>query len=410
MRKTSIRLADGRELLYFDERDGADRDVPDRRPLPDRSGGSELRYDPVFDEWVPVASHRQDRTFLPPADQCPLCPSRDDRLTEIPAADYDVVVFENRFPSFAGAGFDSVGSSVGEALADAALRGADPHGDGGVGTGRLEGAPGPTDVVDLFARRPGVGRCEVVCFTSDHDKAFAQLTPERVRTVMEAWVDRTACLGSLPGVEQVFCFENRGEEIGVTLRHPHGQIYAYPFVTPRTRQMLTSARRYAERTSRNLFDDLLAGERAAQVRIVVESEYWTAFVPAAARWPVEVHLYPKRRVPDLPALTPAERDDFGPLYLRLLRALDRYFDGVDALPYIAGWYQAPVRVGREDVALHLRVFSIRRAPTKLKYLAGSESAMGVWINDVAPEAVAARLRDLVHGDTDVAAGLDRATR
>jgi UDPglucose--hexose-1-phosphate uridylyltransferase len=404
MRKTSTRLADGRELLYFDEGDNTDRDVPDRRALPDRSGGSELRYDPVFDEWVAVASHRQDRTFLPPADECPLCPSRDGRLTEIPTSDYDVVVFENRFPSFAGA---EAAARVGVALADRAVDAPRP-----LHSAALDEATGlaMADASDLFARRPGVGRCEVVCFTSDHDTAFAQLTPQRVRTVMEAWVDRTVCLGSLPGVEQVFCFENRGEEIGVTLRHPHGQIYAYPFVTPRTRQMLTSAQRYAERTSRNLFDDILDGERSAGVRIVDESEHWTAFVPAAARWPVEVHLYPRRRVPDLPALTPAERDDFGPLYLRLLRALDRYFDGVDALPYIAAWYQAPVRVGREHAALHLRVFSIRRAPTKLKYLAGSESAMGVWINDVAPEAIAARLRDLVRGDADRSFDRDRTVR
>ncbi|REF37425.1 galactose-1-phosphate uridylyltransferase [Thermasporomyces composti] len=401
MRKTSTRLADGRELLYFDEGDSADRDVLDQRTLPERSGGSELRYDPVFDEWVAVASHRQDRTFLPPADECPLCPSRDGRLTEIPASDYDVVVFENRFPSFSGASFSGaapdLAAGVGAGLVDGSLDGASQ-----------EAATGLIDARDLFARRPGVGRCEVVCFTSDHDTAFAQLTPQRVRTVMEAWVDRTVCLGSLPGVEQVFCFENRGEEIGVTLRHPHGQIYAYPFVTPRTRQMLASAQRYAERTSRNLFEDLVAGERSAGVRIVDESEHWTAFVPAAARWPVEVHLYPRRRVPDLPELTAAERDDFGPIYLRLLRALDRYFEGVDALPYIAAWYQAPVRVGREHAALHLRVFSIRRAPTKLKYLAGSESAMGVWINDVAPEAIAARLRELVR--EDAAVGRDGTVR
>lgn len=372
MKKTSTRLADGRELIYYDLSDDTVRDAPDRRPLDVTVTTSEIRRDPLLGDSVAIASHRQGRTYHPPADECPLCPSEGDRLSEIPEPSYDVVVFENRFPSFS------------------------------TSPGVYEQVGGLSEV------RPGVGRCEVVCFTSDHDTAFAQLTPQRVRTVMEAWVDRTVCLGSLPGVEQVFCFENRGEEIGVTLRHPHGQIYAYPFVTPRTRQMLASAQRYAERTSRNLFEDLVAGERSAGVRIVDESEHWTAFVPAAARWPVEVHLYPRRRVPDLPELTAAERDDFGPIYLRLLRALDRYFEGVDALPYIAAWYQAPVRVGREHAALHLRVFSIRRAPTKLKYLAGSESAMGVWINDVAPEAIAARLRELVR--EDAAVGRDGTVR
>jgi UDPglucose--hexose-1-phosphate uridylyltransferase len=400
MKKTTTRLADGRELIYFDESEGLARDAVDQRDLGPRSPGSELRYDALLDEWVAVAAHRQSRTFLPPADQCPLCPSRPGRPSEVPDSAYDVVVFENRFPSFAmEAAVTGVTSANGATVGGPAAAGVDTDGD-------------------LFTRRPGVGRCEVVCFTSDHGLAFGSLSPSRVRTVMEAWVDRTSELSALPGVEQVFCFENRGEEIGVTLHHPHGQIYAYPFVTPRTRRMLDSARAYAYRTSRNLFEDVLAAERSAQVRVVAQTAHWTAFVPAAARWPVEVHFYPHRRVPDLPALSDAERDDFGPLYLRVLRALDRYFvpEGTTPtppaggpapastdtpapagvpLPYIAAWHQAPVHLDRDLAALHLQVFSIRRAANKLKYLAGSESAMGVWINDVRPEDIAARLRGLV---------------
>jgi UDPglucose--hexose-1-phosphate uridylyltransferase len=363
MQKTSTRLADGRELIYFDEHDGTVRNTTDRRELPERASGSQLRYDAILDEWVAVASHRQTRTFLPPADQCPLCPSREGRLSEIPASDYDVVVFENRFPSFS------------------------------MNTPEPGPEPGPAGAGELFAARAGVGRCEVVCFTSEHGASFATLPPERVRTVMAAWVDRTAALSELPGVEHVFCFENRGEEIGVTLHHPHGQIYAYPFVPPRTQQMLDSACEYGARTGRNLFDDVLAGERSAGVRVVSETEYWTAFVPYAARWPVEVHLYPKRRVPDLLGLTSAERDDFGPLYLAVLRALDANFSM--PVPYISAWYQAPVHDGREVFAAHLEVMSSRRAPGKLKYLAGSESAQGVWINDVPQEDTAARLRELI---------------
>ena len=244
-----MRLADGRELIYFDDTPGAQRRLDDPRDLPPATTLSELRYDAVLDEWVTVASHRQGRTHLPPADQCPLCPSRDGRETEIPSDAYDVVVFENRFPSLAG---------LGEAA----------------------GTPDPDA---LFATRAGHGRCEVVCFTSDHDAAFASLPPSRVRTVVEAWVDRSVALGELPGVEQVFCFENRGEEIGVTLRHPHGQIYAYPFVTPRTRRMLDSAQRYHDATGDNLFAALLAAEQQAEERIVSRGEHWTAFVPSAAR-------------------------------------------------------------------------------------------------------------------------------
>ena len=128
------------------------------------------------------------------------------------------------------------------------------------------------------------------------------------------------------------------------------------------------------------------------MRIVTEGEHWTAFVPAGARWPVEVHLYPHRTVPDLPALTDAERDDFAHVYLDVLRRFDGLYDG--PLPYMACWQQAPVRVDRHLAHLHLQVFSIKRAANKLKYLAGSESGMGVFISDVFPEDVAARLREV----------------
>jgi UDPglucose--hexose-1-phosphate uridylyltransferase len=330
LKRTATTMADGRELIYFDERDlvhnGRDvRELPPRPPTP------ELRHDPLTDEWIAVAAHRQTRTFLPPADECPLCPSTPGRPSEIPD-DYDVAVFENRFPSYR--------------------------------------------------------RCEVVCFTSEHQASFATLSPARVRTVLDVLADRTAALSELDGVEQVFCFENRGVEIGVTLHHPHGQIYGYPFVPPRSRTMLAAMRRHTEATGRNLFADLLAG---AGDRVVLRNEHWTAFVPYAARWPFEVYVAPHRQLADLTGLSDVERDAFGPLYLDLLGRLDRLFAA--PLPYISAWHQAPVYADRDLAYLHLQLFSIRRAAGKLKYLAGSESAMGAFVNDVAPEDAAQLIRD-----------------
>jgi UDPglucose--hexose-1-phosphate uridylyltransferase len=233
----------------------------------------------------------------------------------------------------------------------------------------------------------------VVCFTSDHASSFSRLADDQVELVMEAWADRTAELSAIEGVEQVFCFENRGEEIGITLTHPHGQIYAYPYVTPRSRLQLGAASRYAARHGgRNLFADVLAAERAGS-RVVAANELWTAFVPAAARWPFEVHVYPHRQVPDLAALTEEERAAFAPLYTAVLRAFDGLFGVV--MPYIAAWHQAPVREQRELGYLHLELFSIRRAAGKLKYLAGSESGMGAFVNDVLPEEAARMLRSQI---------------
>ncbi|MFF0437241.1 galactose-1-phosphate uridylyltransferase [Streptomyces sp. NPDC004327] len=346
MRKTVTRLADGRELVYFDAHD-EDRAAVDRRPLDPVVSASEIRYDALLDEYVAIASHRQGRIYHPPADSCPLCPSTDDWQSEIPATSYEVAVFENRFPS-------------------------------------LEGEH---------------GRCEVVCFTSDHTASFADLTEERAALVLAAWTDRTAELSALPGVEQVYCFENRGAEIGVTLAHPHGQIYAFPFTAPRTATMLRNAAAHRAHTRRNLFDDLVERERKDE-RVVLAGEHWTAFVPYAARWPYEVHLYPHRRVADLTALDDDARAEFPRLYLELLRRFDRLF-GPDAppTPYIAAWHQAPTaRSGaaedRDEFALHLELFTVRRASGKLKYLAGTESGMGAFMNDVSPESAADRLREV----------------
>ena len=381
IRKNTVTLADGRELMYFGAIPERPADYPDLRQLDTVHVLSQARWDRLLGEWVVIASHRQDRTFQPADDQCPLCPSTADSRTEIPAPEYEVVVFENRFPTLktAQAATDSTGQPNGT--------GWDPAAPAAGGA-----PPGASRQHGLLASRPAAGRCEVVCFSQLHTASFADLSPGQAATVMAAWADRSAELARQPGVEQVYCFENRGAEIGVTLSHPHGQIYAYPYITPRTDRMLASCASYRRETGNNLFDDLLAAEEADSSRIVLRGAHWTAFVPFAAHWPYEVHLYPRRRVPSLPALAGAARAEFCELYLDLLRRFDRLFDR--PAPYISAWHQAPVRRGGDDFALHLELFTVMRAPGKLKYLAGSESGMGAFANDIAPEAAAGRLRQL----------------
>ncbi|WP_059008213.1 galactose-1-phosphate uridylyltransferase [Streptomyces specialis] len=348
MERCATRLADGRELIYYSARDAARAAVavPDARVPRAAVAVTEVRHDPLGGAPVAYATHRQDRTHLPPAEECPLCPSRAGRHTEIPAADYEVAVFENRFPAFSG----------------------------------------------------GAGRCEVMCFSADHGVSFAGLGEERVALVLWAWTDRSAALAKLPGVRQVYCFENHGAEIGVTLTHPHGQIYGYPYVTPRTARALRAVAEHRERAGANLYDEMVAAERADGRRVVRESAHWIAFVPHAARWPYEVRLFPRRRVPDLAALDAAARAEFPGVYLDLLRRFAGLFGpGAGSTPYVAGWHQAPSGIAarqREDFALHLELFTVKRGPGKLKYLAGSESGMGAFINDVLPESAAQRLREV----------------
>lgn len=365
--KRPTRLADGRELIYFDDADttlGAARAV-DARALDPRPETATMRQDILTGDWVSVAAARQNRAFLPPAELDPLAPQTSANPSEIPSA-YDVAVFENRSPSF------------GPALLDDAAD--PPHGLDDLAH------------LGLGRTRTSVGRCEVVCFSPEHTGSFGTQSVTRARTVIEAWADRTAALSQLPGIQQVFPFENRGEAIGVTLHHPHGQIYAYPYVTPRTLRLLDAI----DRTAPDLFDRILAFEQNGP-RVVLRGEHFTAFVPFAARWPIELHVLPHRHVPDFAGLTDAERDELAPFYLRLLRGIDALDD--TPTPYIAAWHQAPVHVGRDTVRLTLQLTSPRRAADKLKYLAGSEAAMGAWIGDVPPETAATQLREAVEGVT-----------
>jgi UDPglucose--hexose-1-phosphate uridylyltransferase len=352
-------MADGRTIRYYDTA-GQSRSTKDARPVEAQPTIGELRLDPLVNEWIAVAAHRQGRIFLPPKELCPLCPTNGELLTEIPESDFEVVVFDNRSPS---------------------LR---PP----VGDWALPDQVGPDTDVGTTA-----GKCEVICFTAEHGKAFKDLTPMRVRTLLEAWIDRTAELSQEVFIEHIAPFENRGEEIGVTLSHPHGQIYAYSFIPPRVEKMLTTAHKYKESSGKVLFDEVVAREIRDQERIIARNDRWIAFVPYAARYPFEIHVAPLNPVADLTGLNEQDRDAFAPIALEVMKRLDGVF-GID-MAYIAAWHQAPVRVGRDVLRLHWQITSVRRAPGKLKYLAGSESAMGAFIMDMRPEQSAAQLREVV---------------
>ncbi|WP_433676221.1 galactose-1-phosphate uridylyltransferase [Microbacterium gorillae] len=371
--KRSTRLADGRELMYFDDVDTtlpAERAV-DARALDPRPATATMRQDVLTGEWVSIAAARQNRAMMPPAELDPLAPQTPTNPSEVPSR-YDVAVFENKSPSFG----PELAAAVGAApAAEDAPRGLDDLSE--LGLGRT---------------RTSVGRCEVVCFSPEHAGSFGSQTPSRARTIIEAWADRTAALSALPGVEQVFVFENRGAAIGVTLPHPHGQIYSYPYITPRTTRLLESI----EQLGDALFDRILEFEQAGP-RVVLQGEHWTAFVPFAARWPIEIHMVPHRHVADFAETDEAQRAELSHLYLRLLRGVDAIYE--DPTPYIAAWHAAPVNRARTGARLHLQLTSPRRGADKLKFLAGSEAAMGAWIGDVPPEAAAERIRAAIESVT-----------
>ena len=356
--RTDRTLMDGRTIRYYDTQ-GQSRTAEDQRPAEEQPVIGEMRLDPLNNEWVVIAAHRQGRIFLPPKELNPLAPSRPGFLTEIPESDYEVVVFDNRSPS---------------------LR---PP------TGSFDA---PHDPHFSTPPIPAAGKCEVVCFTSNYDSSFKDLSHSQIRTVLEAWRDRTIELSQLPYIHHIAPFENRGEEVGVTLNHPHGQIYAYSYIPPKTLRMLDVARAHHAKTGRVLLDDIIARELTDEVRVVAQNSEWVAYVPYASRYPFEIHLAPRRSVVDFVALDEDASDAFAPIAKEVLQRLDGVF-GV-TMPYIASWHQAPVREGRDVMRLHWQIQSIRRAPGKLKYLAGSESAFGAFMMDLKPEQSAQQLREV----------------
>lgn len=356
--RTDRPLSDGRTIRYYDTHEHV-RAANDKREKVDQPGIGELRLDPLVNEWVVMAAHRQGRVFLPPKELCPLCPSTGDNLTEVPENDYEVVVFDNKNPSLRL-----------------------PEGDWA-----LPDIVGPdTD------KGTAAGKCEVICFTADHGQSFKDLSTERIRVLLEAWIDRTRELSKEKFIAHITPFENRGEEVGVTLAHPHGQIYAYSYIPPKVSRMLEIAKKHKERTGKVLFDEVLAREIKDEERVVAENAHWIAYVPYAARYSFEIHVAPKVSVADLGGLSQEVADAFPAIAKEVLQRLDGVFD--IPMAYIAAWHQAPVREGRDLLRLHWQITSVRRAPGKLKYLAGSESSMGAFIMDLYPEQSAAQLREV----------------
>ncbi len=321
---------------------------------------SELRWNPLLGEWLATATHRQNRTFLPPADFCPLCPTKKGGFpTEIPESVYDIVVFENQFPSL---------------------------------------SPQPPEPAiagsDFYPVEKSFGQCEVVVYTPNHDSTLANEPVEQIYKLIQVWTDRFNELSALPFVKYVFIFENKGEAIGVTLHHPHGQIYAYPFVPPKIKTQLEQAEKYKAQTGENLFDAIIAAEKKDGRRIVAENDSFIAYIPFFARYPYETHVTAKRDVGDLNGFNEAERIALAEILKQILAAFDKIFDV--SFPYIMSLAQSPTDgVVRDYFRFHIEFYPPLRTATKLKYLAGSEAAAGMFINDTLAEEKAAELRELI---------------
>ncbi len=313
---------------------------------------SELRGHPFLGEWVVTATHRQDRTFFPPPDYCPLCPTKPGgHPTEIPFDDYEIAVFENKFPSFATPPPEATAHSL-----------------------------------QISEVVPATGVCEVVCYSASHDLTFAELGLKRIRQLCGVWKERYTEVIARDNVEYVFIFENKGAEIGVTLTHPHGQIYGYPFVPEVCERRMANERRHFAEHSEQLCEAWLREELADGRRIVFRQQGWVAVVPFFARYPYEVHVVPERPLSHLGQFGMLDIDGLAGALDLLTRAYDRLFEF--SLPYMMGFYQHP-----DEATRFVAQFTPpHRTAEKFKYLAGSEAFCGVFILDALPEETAAALR------------------
>lgn len=355
MHKRHLTKPDGRALLlYGREPVPADLVAPSPAGAGVRAPNAHLRWHPLRGEWIAYASHRQDRTFLPPPEYNPLAPTTDPgNPTEVPAGRWDVAVFENLFPTLTLAAHEPPDLSV------------------------------PT--------LPGKGVCEVIVFTQDSSASLGTLPLWHLELLIDVWGDRYEEIGARPEVAYVFPFENRGVEVGVTLHHPHGQLYAYPFVPPVAARELAQQRAYYEQHHRGLLEDLIAREVADGVRMLYDGSHAAAFVPICARYSYEVWVAPRRAAPSFAALTPPERADFA----RALKTVLLKFDGLwqRPFPYILAFHQAPTDGAEHPEAhLHAEFYPAYRMPGRLKYLAGSEIGAGVFTADTLPDQKAQELR------------------
>ena len=319
---------------------------------------SELRWNPIKRDWVITATHRQDRTFKPPEDYCPLCPTEEGGFpTEVPAEDYDLVVFENKFPSLQ--------------------------------------SPPPEPAVsgsDIYPVEESEGICEVVLFTSDHGGVMSQKPVSRFHKLIKVWRDRYQELGEKDFIDYVYIFENKGEEVGVTLDHPHGQIYAYPFIPPKIQTELDSSQQHLEESGNCLFCDVLAEEKEDGRRIILENDSFTAVIPFFARYTYEVHIYANKHLPSFNDFTAKEEKDLAAIMKTLLMKYDNLFDFV--FPYIMAIHQQPSDGTGEDYShFHIEFYPPYRTENKLKYLAGSEAGAGTFINGSMAEDKAEELRN-----------------
>ena len=313
---------------------------------------AELRWHPFTKDWVMIASNRQNRPQMP-KDWCPFCPGSG----KVPD-EYDVYKYDNDFPALS------------------------------------QNPSEPDDVAnDFFKVKPSYGKCEVILYSSGHTTTLPELSVDHITKLVDLWCERFDAIREDENIKYVFIFENRGDVVGVTMPHPHGQIYGYSFVPKKIGLELESAKEYKEEKGNCIFCDMLKEEKKFEKRIIFSNEHFTVFLPFFTEYPYGVYIFSNEHKNNISQFTPEERRSLASILRETVGMLDSLFDY--NFPYMMCMHNAPVNT-EEDISdcyhFHIEFFPPMRSADKQKFNASSETGVWAHCNPTRPEDTAEELR------------------
>jgi UDPglucose--hexose-1-phosphate uridylyltransferase len=313
---------------------------------------AELRWHPLIKDWIIIASHRQNRSQMP-KDWCPFCPGSG-RVPD----DFDVYKYDNDFPAL------------------------------------MQNPPVPDPVdTDFFKVKEAYGKCEVILYSPSHYAKLPELSDAHMRKLVDLWTERFEEIQKDEKIKYVFIFENRGEAVGVTMPHPHGQIYGYSVIPKKIQLELDSCKEYYEKENRCLLCDMHKNEVEFQKRVIFDNDSFTVILPFFTEYPYGVYIFSKKHLQNLSQMNDKEKDDLARCIKRTVGMLDSLFDY--PFPYMMCLHQDPVN--SEDTKdyyhFHIEFFPPMRSKEKIKFNASSETGAWAHCNPTAPEEKAAELRE-----------------
>ena len=325
---------------------------------------AELRWNPMIKDWVMVASNRQNRPQMP-KDWCPFCPdpSNQDPHKKVPDH-FDVLEYDNDFPALS------------------------------------QNPPEPDDVAtDFYKVRKSHGKCEVVLYSPDHHGTLKELSDEHIRKLVDLWVERFNLMKKDPEIKYVFIFENRGDEVGVTMPHPHGQIYGYSVVPKKIELELEAAKEHHDETGECLFCRMNKEEETCNLRIVHENEDFIAYIPFFADYAYGIYIVAKSHKPTIADFNDREKDNLGKMIRDISGMYDNLFPERPVFPYMMCMHNAPVNNDDprypdldEIYHFHIEMYPPLRAANKQQFMASSETGVWAHCNPTAPEDKAVEMR------------------